>query len=367
MQHRYVSARGLSQLRMYSLAQNKPNPFLTRINKSLFDCQEQLDRVDPSSSLLTKFHPSYIQECIIGIKSFNLELSKISFGHQQGSSDKSKQFNNLKFEFWASQLEKLNKLDVANADSTMPYINEPSCVLLANSVMKQLTFDKSMFETMINSHKHFYNNNAASGFRDMDEMCSFGEGTLSQVNYLMQSVSLSPVLTGYSTRGIELVGQSSNEVRNLLSEICGHLGQASSICSFLIGMKYFAERKQVLMIPSDVLIDYDLSEELAIRLLLGSEEDTQGREKLKDCVFTMATRANDHVLTARSKLQTLKDTWKMSKLPDCIFLPMMNGLPAILYLEKLEKCDFDILSPKLARKEWRLPFRAWWAHFRSSF
>lgn len=352
-------------IRYTSTKTSSLDPYTKKVSKSRFDCIDQLKKVDPSTLLISKFYPAYIQDSLIGLKSFNLELSKISFGHQPGSTDKSRQFNNLKFEFWKNQLDKLMKLNLSNANEIMLSINEPSTILLADSILKDLNFDKSMLSQMISSHSHFYNNNSTSGFRSIDDICSFGEGTTSQINYIMQSISLSENLTGFSTKGINLLKDSSNDLRNSLSEISGHLGQATSICSFLIGLKYFAEKKNTLMIPSDLLIKYDLSEEETIRLILGTESNKESKDKLKDVIFEMATKANDHILTARSKLNNLKDVWNLRKLPDCIYLPIMNGIPSILFLEKLEGVDFDILHTKLQTKEWRLPFKAWWYHFKS--
>lgn len=349
-----------------SPAASSVDPYTAKVSKSKFDCIDQLKKVDPSTLLISKFYPGYIQDSLIGLKSFNLELSKISFGHQVGSSEKAKQFNNLKFEFWQNQLDKLNKLHLENASEIMPLINEPSAVLIADSILKDLNFDKSMLSQLVSSHSHFYNNNSTSGFRTLDDICSFGEGTNSQINYMMQSILLSENLSGFSTEGINLLKDSSNDLRNSLSEISGHLGQATSICSFLIGIKYFAEKKNTLMIPTDLLIANDLPEEEAIRLILGTETDEKSKEKLKNVIFEMATKANDHILTARSKLSNLKEVWGRRTLPDCIYLPIMNGIPSILFLEKLEGVDFDILHPKLQSKEWRLPFRAWWGHLKSN-
>lgn len=363
---RFASRRGVGAVRKASTSVAEADPYLAKVSKSCFDCVEQLQRVDPSTMLISKFYPKYVQDAIVGLKSFNLELSKVSFGHQAGASEKSRQFNNLKLEFWQNQVDKLMRLSMETAPQILPHLNEPATVLIADAILKDLEFDRSMLSQMVSSHTHFYNNNASTGFRTLDDVCSFGEGTVSQVNYMMQSVVLSHTLTGFSTAGLDLLRDSSNEVRNSLSEVSAHLGQATAICSFLIGLKYFAEKKSTLMIPSEVVVGHQLSEEMAIRLILGTETDTEARNALKDSVFDMATRANDHILTARSKLGALKEAWHMSTLPDCIYLPMMNGIPTILFLEKLQKVDFDVLNPKLQSKEWRLPFRAWWSHLRSN-
>lgn len=359
----------------------KVDPYTAKVDKARFDCVEQLRKVDPSTLLLSKFYPEYLRDSFIAVKSLNLELSKISFGFQPGATTKSKEFNNLKFRFWLQQLDKCRQLDLDNAATLFVDINEPCTILLADTVLKDLQFDFQLLNQMVHSHQHFYNNNSTVGFRNTDEVCSFGEGTHSQINYLMQSVLLSPQLTGFSDLGRQLLElPDSTDLRNSLTDISAHLGQATAIGAFLLGLKYFAQKKQTLMLPTDSLIKYRLSEEACLRYLQGvpSPDDHATKEQLKNVVFDIATLANDHVITARSKLSnakllssTLSSTHAIhpssSTFPDSFFLPYMSGIPTILYLERLEKYDFDILHPNLMYKEWRLAFRAWNAHRSSSF
>lgn len=45
-------------------------------------------------------------------------------------------------------------------------------------------------------------------------------------------------------------------------------------------------------------------------------------------------------------------------------------LPAVataLWLERLEKVDFDVFRPELRGREWRLPWKAYWAYRRGGF
>ena len=38
-----------------------------------------------------------------------------------------------------------------------------------------------------------------------------------------------------------------------------------------------------------------------------------------------------------------------------------------LWLERLEKHDFDVFAPKLRTTDWKLPWRAWLANSRKTF
>ena len=364
------------------------DPYTDKVNKARFDCIDQLQKADPSSLFISKLYPEYLRDAFIAFKSFNLELSKISFGFQPGATAKSKEFNNLKFHFWLQQLDKCNNLSLSNASQIILDINEPCTILLSDIILKDLKFNIEMLKQMVHSHQHFYNNNSSNGFNNLDEICSFGEGTQSQINYLLQSILLSPQLKGFSDIGIELLElphSNSNNLRNNLTDISAHLGQATSIGSFLIGLKYFAERKQSLMLPIDCLTKYRLSEENCLRYLQGGYQDTSDieeiKEKINNVVFDVATLANDHIISARSKLESAKsdiiqiandnnrkDLLNCKKsFPECFFLPYMSGIPTIMYLERLEKHNFDVLHPGLQQKEWRLAFRTWNADRTRSF
>ena len=107
------------------------------------------------------------------------------------------------------------------------------------------------------------------------------------------------------------------------------------------------------------------------------KEKAEAQEKLQNVVFETAVTANDHLLSARLKLKQVREDiqklvqskphdnllqrsqkkWRKG-IPDVIFIPFMNAIPTSLYLEKLEKNDFNIYSPKLKQKEWRLGWRS---------
>lgn len=369
-------------LRVRYSSSSASDPYLQKVDKARFDCISQLSKADPSTVLISKFYPEYLRDAFLAFKSFNLELSKVSFGFQPGATNKSREFNNLKFQFWLQQLDKCTQINDSTASSLFLEINEPCTILLADVVLKNLSFSPDMLRQMVHSHQHFYNHNSSTGFANLDDMCSFGEGTHSQVNYLMQSVLLSPQLTGFSDIGTELLqlpSAGANELRHNLTDISAHLGQATAIGSFLVGLQYFAKKKQTLMLPTDSLTKHRLPEEVCLRYIQGDqaeiEDITSTKEKVQNVIFEVATLANDHIISARTKLESAREQIQQLAVdngrndllkavgkrhfPECFFLPYMAGLPTILYLERLEKADFDVLHPKLLAKEWRLAFRAW--------
>jgi NADH dehydrogenase [ubiquinone] 1 alpha subcomplex assembly factor 6 len=110
-------------------------------------------------------------------------------------------------------------------------------------------------------------------------------------------------------------------------------------------------------------------------------------EGLRDAVFTVATRANDHLITAREMLQNIQagrdaghdfehqgeegheihkysDQGKGTTAAQEVrrgFGVLMPAVATSLWLEKLQGVGFDVFSPQLRKREWRLPWRSYWA------
>ncbi|VEU21529.1 DEKNAAC102419 [Brettanomyces naardenensis] len=364
--------------------------YVQRVERAQVDCDDKVQKFDPSSFLLSKFLPPFLRPTYMAIRAFNIELSKVSMGGSSlglsGSSSKVKptHFADMKFAFWDEQLDKCGELNPSKLD--LHGLHDPVSTLIADSVLKGINIDLSMLKQMVYSHKHYLHNEGVRGFSTIEDMCSFGEGTYSQMNYLIQSAALTPELYDYSSFGIHLLESPATEdIRNNLSDISAHIGQATAICSFIVGLKYFAQKNGQITIPVDTLVKHRLSQEDALRMARGEPVGKEIKEALKNCVFEVSTVANDNILSARNKLQSLKDEIhtklaelkktgdddtnkailengyrKLRKgLPDCLYSPFMSAIPTVLYLERLQKYDFDILNPRLQFKEWRLSWRAY--------
>jgi NADH dehydrogenase [ubiquinone] 1 alpha subcomplex assembly factor 6 len=123
---------------------------------------------------------------------------------------------------------------------------------------------------------------------------------------------------------------------------------------------------------------------------------------LKDAVFKVATRASDHIITARTMLQNLsrgeeaghdfeyegegehqyadaneqqaeverryggKERSQYEEVVEA-FGVMMPAVSTSLWLDRLQRVDFDVFREELRRREWRLPWKAYWAFRRKMF
>lgn len=145
-------------------------------------------------------------------------------------------------------------------------------------------------------------------------------------------------------------------------------------------------------LPLDIMAESGLREEDVLR---------HGAEAagLKDAVFRVATRASDHLITARQMVKnvqkgesvghafehegeeghgnyeadrdgTRNDVKKMEQQMievEKAFGVFMPAVSTSLWLQRLEKGDFDIFREDLRRRDWRLPWKAWVAYQRRSF
>lgn len=146
------------------------------------------------------------------------------------------------------------------------------------------------------------------------------------------------------------------------------------------------------MLPLDVMASTGVREEDVLRV----GTDAPG---LRDAVFAVATRASDHLITAKQMLKELQAGREpehayehegeegheyhsaharpggvQGSAPqnrphelDQAFGVLMPAVATGLWLDRLEKLDFDIFASGLRRREWRLPWRAYWAWRRRMF
>lgn len=187
--------------------------------------------------------------------------------------------------------------------------------------------------------------------------------------------------------------------------VASHIGKAQGIATILRGLPLIAfpqppkhnsnspmlgnlggSRQGAVTLPLDVMAEAGVKEEEIMR----KGADAQG---LKDAVFTVATRANDHLITAREMVKNLKagqdpghefehqDEEEHSYPPsqrdrgprgqyaevDRAFGIFMPAVATSLWLQKLEKLDFNVFAPQLRVRDWRLPWKAYWAYSRRSF
>jgi NADH dehydrogenase [ubiquinone] 1 alpha subcomplex assembly factor 6 len=238
---------------------------------------------------------------------------------------------------------------------------------------------KGWFMKVINAREQYLDNRP---YTSMDALETYAENTYSTLMYL-------------TLAALPLQSMAADHVAS-------HIGKATGIVTVLRGLPLIAfppppnhhsnnaafsgalggssgGRQGAVVLPLDVMADAGVKEEEVLR---------QGAEApgLKDAIFTIATRANDHLITAREMLKNLQqgkdaghdfehegeeghqysetDYKDHSKAADIergfgVFMPAVS---TGLWLERLEKLDFDVFRPELRAREWRLPWKAYWGY-----
>ena len=195
--------------------------------------------------------------------------------------------------------------------------------------------------------------------------------------------------------------------------IASHIGKAAGITAILRGLPLIAfppppnhhsntsslggtlnsQRRTTqgsVTLPLDVMARAGVREEDVFRV--GAEASG-----LRDAVFEVATRASDHLITARQMLKNIyagedvghafeyegeeehqyqhqhergapggKSAQQREEV-ERAFGVFMPAVATELWLNRLQKYDFDIFREELRRREWRLPWRAYWAFRRRMF
>lgn len=259
---------------------------------------------------------------------------------------------------------------------------EPVAILLAQAAEDlsersggKARLSKNWFHRIINTREQNLSN---PPYPTLSALESYAENTYSTMLYLtLQALPQTSLTTDH---------------------IASHIGKAMGIAAVLRGVPLIAFPPQqpvgtsghltgqsgptqgAILLPLDVMAEANLREEDVFR---------QGASApgLRDAVFTVATRANDHLITAREMLTKLRsegtlghefehqneedhvysvqqlDTGVDTKLAEVeqAFGVFMPSVTTQAWLDRLQKKDFDIFDPSLRTGDWTLPWKTYWA------
>ncbi|KAL8996357.1 MAG: hypothetical protein Q9188_006588 [Gyalolechia gomerana] len=308
----------------------------------------------------------------------------------------------MRYQFWR---------DTINSALALSPAKQPVATLLS-SVLSSLqqqqkqhgssttkpTLNKSWFLRIISAREKYSTN---APYPTLASLEQYAENTYSTLLYLTLSAIPLHSITG--------------------DHIASHIGKAMGIVAVLrgvpllafppppnhhsnssgLGGKLDAQRTQqgAVILPLDIMAETGLKEESVLR---------HGAEAagLKDAVFKVATRASDHLITARQMVKnvqggrdvghafeyegeeghdypyhqgeeqyvergrgrTTKDkSAQQREEVEKAFGVFMPAVSTELWLRRLEKVDFDIFAEDLRRRDWRLPWKAWLAYRRRKF
>ncbi|KAL8802082.1 MAG: hypothetical protein Q9182_004026 [Xanthomendoza sp. 2 TL-2023] len=365
-------------------------------------CSQLLQQYDHPSYILTTFLPSHLRPAYLAIRAFNLELARIP------DVSPTAPVRSMRYQFWRSTI---------TSTFALTPVAQPVAVLLS-SVLSSLrqnqtspnsnpsaSLHKSWFLRLITTREKYSTN---APYPTLASLEAYAENTYSTLLYLtLSALPLHSVTADH---------------------IASHIGKAAGIVAVLRGIPLLAfppplnhhsntaglggtlntQRVQqgAVTLPLDIMAETGVREEDVLRY----GADAPG---LKDAVFKVATRASDHLITARSMVKNVQrgedvghefehegeeghdDYYAGNRLGngdddgnalghggrsrglgkveqqkmevEKAFGVFMPAVPTALWLQRLERGDFDIFKDDLRRRDWRLPWKAWVAYQQRMF
>ncbi|KAL9098411.1 MAG: hypothetical protein Q9163_005922 [Psora crenata] len=335
-----------------------------------------LRKYDGPSYTLLAFIPPASHSAYLAIYAFNLELVRIPDTVSTAAAAA------MRYQFWRD--------NVTSAFAGTPQ-KQPVSVLLAHALADldartngTSKLSKNWFLRLISAREQYSDGRP---YPSLEALEKYAENTYSTLLYLtLQSLPLASMTVDH---------------------IASHVGKASGIVAVLRGLPLVAfpsaashhrntaasggflqkGKQGTVMLPLDVMARTGVREEDVLR-------HGPKAKGLRDAVFEVATRASDHLITAREMLKNLRKgqdvghafehegeeghdyiapsdvAGKEKRQQDELeraFGVLMPSVATQLWLDKLQKYDFDIFSEGLRRRDWKLPFKAYFAYRARTF
>ncbi|EEA26243.1 hypothetical protein TMatcc_005499 [Talaromyces marneffei ATCC 18224] len=345
-------------------------------------CTNLVSTYDRPSHILSAFIPRQAQTFYLALRALNVSLSMIP------DTTSSHTIGLMRLQFWRDTITK-------TLSGSPP--KEPVAILLANAIEDLSTrtdgrarLSKGWFLRMINAREQTLTN---TPFPDLAALESYAENTYSTLLYLtLSSLPLTSVTVDHVASHIGKAAGISAVLRGLPLVAFPGPAKHHTNQSALLSSGGAAESKHgAITLPLDIMSQSGVIEEEVFR---------KGAEAagLKDAVFAVATRASDHLITARQMLKNLRAgedvghefehegdegheyTTTTTEKEQGVspyekqlaevergFGVFMPAVSTQMWLDKLQSYDFDIFNPKLLRSDWTMPWRAYYAHSKKTF
>ncbi|KAI1071132.1 hypothetical protein LB507_009590 [Fusarium sp. FIESC RH6] len=309
-------------------------------------CLTQLQNSDYDAHLIRRFVPSPVQDTYAALRTLNLELVRLP------ELVSNPTIGSFRMKFWQESID--------NTFAGRPP-REPICILLHKSLQDLEARDgsstkksiKFWISRLIKTREKHMSNRPFANLASLEE---YAENTYSTLMYA--------TLASLPLRSMHV------------DHLASHIGKACGIAAILRGIPVLAAppppvntpsgqvppvREPAILLPLDAMAEAGVKEEEVFR---------QGPNApgLQDAVFQVATRANDHLITAREMLKRLKagedpghefehqgeGEHFYGEGSDTIneirqgFGVLLEAIPSAQYLQRLEQADFNPFAVKTA-------------------
>ncbi|KAG7143687.1 hypothetical protein HYQ45_000104 [Verticillium longisporum] len=331
------------------------------VDKARKYCQRQLQHSDYDAHLIQRTLPTHVRDAYLALRTLNLELVRLPEVVTNPT------IGAMRMQFWR---ESIDKTFAGNPPA------EPTCVLLHEAVTSlqsrgggssraAATQMKFWIQRVIRTRERHMDNRPFATLASLEE---YAENTYATLMYA--TLAALPVQSVHA------------------DHLASHIGKAAGIVAVLRGVPVLAApqpavaapdgsaaqvgrgRDPVLLLPLDVLAEADVREEDVFRR-------GPAAAGFQDAIFAVATRANDHLITAREMLKNLRlgkeaghafehegeeghvyaagesDAVRDIRQSSSV---LMEAVPPQEYLTNLEKVNFN---PFAVRASWKLPWSIW--------
>ncbi|KAG5889008.1 hypothetical protein JTB14_033938 [Gonioctena quinquepunctata] len=276
-------------------------------------CVETVRKYDYENFICTLLLQNTSRTCAFAIRSFNVEVAQVPGSVSQAS------IGQMKLKFWEETIEKcfLKEYKIVPKH---PVAQE----LFRANISHKLS--KRYFSNLISCRKSSLE---LSSFKNLEELEKYAEQSVSNVLYL--------ILEGCGVRNVNADHAAS------------HLGKAQGIIQQIRSIPH-AKRINFIPVPQDMLIKHNVSQEEVIR--------AKGSERLSECTFEIASRAYQHLVKSRNLLEKVPKEAKTALLP---------AVPVSIYLDRLQKVNYDVFHSSLQQRSWKLLPQLWISNFRNKY
>ncbi|CAH0004090.1 unnamed protein product, partial [Clonostachys byssicola] len=311
---------------------------------------------DYDAHLIRRFVPPPVQDAYAALRALNLELVRLP------EIVSNPTIGLMRMKFWQESLDK--------TFAGQPP-REPICILLDKSLQD---LEKRAGSATKKSIKYWVSRLVKTREKHMDNrpftslasLEDYGENTYATLMYA--TLAMMPLRSMH------------------VDHLASHIGKACGIVAVLRGIPVLAAPAQPVQTPSGFDAPTTHKPSLLLPLDIMAEEGVKEEEVfrqgpnapgLQEAVFKVATRANDHLITAREMLKRLQagqdpghefehqgEGEHVYEEGDDATLELrrgfgvlLEGIPAGQFLENLEKANFDPFAVKSSG--WKLPWRIW--------
>lgn len=356
-------------------------------------------KYDAPSHVLLAFIPSPIRPAYLALRALNIEIARIP------DTTSASAVSAMRYQFWRDNVDRA--LSLQPPKQPVSILLSAAAADLSARTDGTARFSKSWFTRMISARENYSDGRP---YTTLDSLEKYAEDTYSTLFYLtLQSLPLASLTADH---------------------IASHIGKAMGITAVLRGLPLLAfpgppkQHSNSAGLNPDLQQQRQHSQQGSIALPLDvmarcgvKEEDVfrRGAEApgLRDAVFEVATRASDHLITARQMIKSVQEGKGVGhafehedevmhemqqggigggippgadEIPptttappsigtnrqeshdiDAAFGVLMPAVATKLWLDKLQRYDFDIFRDELRRRDWKLPWKAFVAFRRRAF